>query len=232
MKRATLDAYDEVALVLQGGGALGSYQAGVIEGLAEAGIEPNWVAGISIGAINAAIVAGNPIGERLARINAFWRDICRQPGMLAESVVPELEAWPEPLQSWRTQWAAWSALSMGQNGFFRPRLNPPWWPGLGQADSASWYDTSALRHTLEQVVDFDRINAGETRVSVGAVTSYTFTNVLANHTISASFAINTFTITATAGTNGSIAPSGAVTVIGRSTPSLFGTSGESTAFTP
>ena len=170
MKRDALTAYDEVALVLQGGGALGSYQAGVVEGLLEAGIEPNWVAGISIGAINAAIVAGNAPADRLTRLQDFWRDVCRPPGLLAEDSLPDPAGWPEPLQAWRAQWASWSALLMGQNGFFKPRFNPPWWPGQGQPDTASWYDTAALRPTLERVVDFDRLNhPSAMRLSVGAV---------------------------------------------------------------
>jgi NTE family protein len=170
MKRDATQAFDEVALVLQGGGALGSYQAGVAEGLIAAGIEPTWVAGISIGAINAAIVAGNAPDQRLARLQGFWRDICRQPGQWAESHWPGVEQWPEPLQLWRTQWAAFSAVAWGQNGFFTPRLWPPLWSGSGQADTASWYDTRALHDTLQRHVDFDRINhPGSMRLSVGAV---------------------------------------------------------------
>src|ERR1700722_1032686 len=91
-----LPRYDEIALVLQGGGALGSYQAGVYEGLAEAGIHPNWVAGISIGALNAAVIAGNPAERRIEQLRAFWEFICRQPW------APSLPAAPADLpDAWR-----------------------------------------------------------------------------------------------------------------------------------
>jgi NTE family protein len=168
--------YPVVALVLQGGGALGAYQGGVLEGLDEAGIEPNWVAGISIGALNAAIVAGNPRAARVERLRGFWETICRPP-VLPASPLNALPAMVEPwLHAWEQAMAAinageaWRALTEGQNGFFRPRVPPPWTmlrPGPGQA---SWYDTAPLRGTLERFADFDRINARDAmRVSVGAV---------------------------------------------------------------
>ncbi|MEK8088012.1 patatin-like phospholipase family protein [Aquabacterium sp. A3] len=165
-----LTRFDEVALVLQGGGALGSYQAGVVEGLLDAAIEPTWVAGISIGAINAAIVAGNEPATRLSALQGFWNEVCRSPAPWAPVDVPGVAAWPEPWQVWHGHVAAWSALLWGQSGFFKPRWAPPLWPGAGSAASASWYDTSALKATLERHVDFDRINhPGSMRLSVGAV---------------------------------------------------------------
>ena len=164
-------AYDATALVLQGGGALGSYQCGVVEGLVEAGIEPTWVAGISIGAINAAIVAGNEASRRIERLQGFWNDICRQPGWSGlgwPGLPPELM--PEPMQAWSAGLASWRAVIEGQNGFFRPRVAPPMIAGAGTPETASWYDTSALRRTLERHVDFDRINhRAAMRFSVGAV---------------------------------------------------------------
>ncbi len=167
---AALKRFDEVALVLQGGGALGSYQAGVIEGLLQANIEPSWVAGISIGAINAALVAGNPPESRLSALEGFWQEVCTAPVPWLSLDLPGSSDWPEPLQMLRAQHAAWSALLWGQPGFFRPRWAPPLWPGAGQASTASWYDTQALKNTLERWVDFDRINhPGAMRLSVGAV---------------------------------------------------------------
>jgi NTE family protein len=164
--------YPITALVLQGGGALGSYQAGVYEGLAEAGIHPNWVAGISIGALNAAVIAGNPPGRRIERLRAFWEFICRQPW--APPLFPLLPAvpgeLPDALRVAVDAVEATRALLEGQNGFFVPR---PWYShalGSQGPHSASFYDTRPLRATLERFVDFDRINgAGETRVAVGAV---------------------------------------------------------------
>ncbi|HEX7885409.1 MAG TPA: patatin-like phospholipase family protein [Phenylobacterium sp.] len=149
-------------LVLQGGGALGSYQGGVAEGLAEAGLKPGWVAGISIGAINAAIIAGNPVEERHGKLQAFWR--------LATSAAPITHA-PANEQV-RTYWnevaAGWIA-AFGVPGFFRPRIPPAFLYPAGAPQAISLYDTLPLKATLEELVDFDRINAGETRLSVGAV---------------------------------------------------------------
>lgn len=162
--------YQVVALVLQGGGALGAYQAGVYEGLAEAQLHPNWVAGISIGALNAAIIAGNPPQQRVARLQQFWETICRPPllpsGPLSQM---DLRDWPEPLIGMLNGWEAWRALTEGQNGFFRPRASFSFDPS-GTPDTASYYDTAPLKATLEALVDFDRLNdSGEMRVSVGAV---------------------------------------------------------------
>jgi NTE family protein len=164
--------YPVTALVLQGGGALGSYQAGVYEGLAEAGIHPNWVAGISIGALNAALIAGNPPERRIERLRAFWEFICRQPwGPPTLPLPPGGQAQlPDAVRVMVDAVEATRALVEGQNGFFVPR---PWYShaltGPGP-HSASFYDTRPLRATLERFVDFDRINGGgEMRVAVGAV---------------------------------------------------------------
>src|SRR6266508_908829 len=119
--------YDVVALVLQGGGALGSYQAGVYEGLHEAGIQPNWFAGISIGAINAAIMAGNAPEDRVPRLNEFWETICRSallPYATLEERITAL-AGDGPGRAAISAFAAGRALLGGQDGFFTPRLPPP-----------------------------------------------------------------------------------------------------------
>jgi NTE family protein len=163
--------YDIVALVLQGGGALGSYQAGVYEGLHEGGIQPNWVAGISIGALNCAIIAGNPPELRVQRLHEFWDTIC-QPACF-QPTADFIQTFVENMGG-RTRrafngLAAWRAMVEGQKDFFVPRLPSPW-PSLNASPSeTSFYDTSRLKSTLERLVDFDRINAGEVRVSVGAV---------------------------------------------------------------
>jgi NTE family protein len=164
--------YPVTALVLQGGGALGSYQAGVYEGLSEAGIHPNWVAGISIGALNAAVIAGNPPERRVEQLRAFWEFICRQPwGPPTLPVLPDAPAGlPDALRVVVDSFEATRAMLEGQNGFFVPR---PWYSHALAGEgphTASFYDTRPLRATLERFVDFDRINsAGEMRVSVGAV---------------------------------------------------------------
>jgi NTE family protein len=152
-------SYDKkVGLVLQGGGALGSYQAGVYEALASSEYAPDWVAGISIGAINAAIIAGNAPSVRVDRLRSFWEEITA-PTMLWPQSTGALAAW----QRWTS---AVMAIAFGQPGFFSPQ--PQTW--VPPDDRVSFYSTSALRGTLERLVDFDRINAGkEIRLSVGAV---------------------------------------------------------------
>lgn len=166
--------YGTVALVLQGGGALGSYQAGVYQGLHEAGVRPNWISGISIGAINAAIIAGSPPDERVARLRGFWEAICRPTGFSAlpwgDSLARMFQGVPfgfgSPIVN--GQLAAFSALTSGQPGFFKPRFPPPnlWQSGPG---ATSFYDTSPLLATLHEYVDFDLLNRGDVRVSLGAV---------------------------------------------------------------
>jgi NTE family protein len=154
-----LESYDKaVALVLQGGGALGSYQAGVYEALSTSEYLPDWVAGISIGAINAAIIAGNAPAARVAKLKSFW-----------EGVTASAAPWPDLPDALRRDFrhaASLNALLFGQPGFFAPRRALEWMFG---AKPTSFYDTGALKSTLEDLVDFDRINAREIRFSVGAV---------------------------------------------------------------
>jgi NTE family protein len=154
-------SYDKkVGLVLQGGGALGSYQAGVYEALASSEYLPDWVAGISIGSINAAIIAGNAPEHRVDRLRNFWDDITATTKM-----------WPAvpagPLATWQNQASALTTVMFGQPGFFTPRPPQDW---FSPDNCVSYYITSALKQTLERCVDFDRINsARDMRLSVGAV---------------------------------------------------------------
>lgn len=162
--------YDVVALVLQGGGALGAYQAGVYEGLHEAGIRPNWLAGISIGALNAAVIAGSPESKRVERLREFWETICATPveWPAGEGLANALP-FAFDLRSLHNAAAALRALLQGQPGFFKPRFPPPFWSPFSGDGATSFYDTAPLQQTLERLVDFDRLNSGEVRVSVGAV---------------------------------------------------------------
>jgi NTE family protein len=160
--------FECIALLLQGGGALGSYQAGVYAALAEAGLEPNWVAGISIGAINGALIAGNAPERRVEQLRAFWEQIT--------SPAWAFDAWLEPLAKAsdilrRCLNQANAAMTMvgGAPGFFAPRHVAPWLIPAGGAGATSFYDTAHLHSTLERLVDFDRINAGTVRFTVGAV---------------------------------------------------------------
>lgn len=169
MAKEVRETYPTVALVLQGGGALGAYQAGVYQALAEADLRPSWIAGISIGALNAAIIAGNPIGHRVERLREFWETICKPPFFPATPAL-DYSAWPLPFQNGFSGMAAWRALTEGQSGFFYPRLPPPFLQRSASPATVSWYDTSPLRSTLERLVDFDLINDKRSmRVSVGAV---------------------------------------------------------------
>ncbi|CAN5544404.1 patatin-like phospholipase family protein [soil metagenome] len=148
------------ALVLQGGGALGSYQAGVYDAFFERQPRLDWVAGVSIGAINAALIAGNAPEHRIARLREFWHQVSSGMG---QRVPPGLGD-----RSALNQWSATSAALFGIPGFFKPRLDPSLLLG-GAAQVLSYYDTAPLKETLERLVDFDRINSREMRLSVGAV---------------------------------------------------------------
>ena len=152
----------KTVLVLQGGGALGACQAGVYEKLAESGCAPTWLSGISIGAVNAALIAGNPPERRVERMRRFWEMASSL--LRAEPVVPGVHA----RTFFNDASAAWAAL-FGLPGFFKPRLPPFAFYPPGAPQALSVYDTAPLRETLLELVDFDLLNSGQTRLSVGAV---------------------------------------------------------------
>jgi|HubBroStandDraft_1064217.scaffolds.fasta_scaffold06091_3 NTE family protein len=223
--------FERIALLLQGGGALGAYQAGVYQALAEAHIHPDWVAGISIGAINSALIAGNPPGLRIEKLREFWelvtsaslhggaepfaaparshplRDLLREAMAAAASLgatsfalisdqqlaaqvdglrgvweglaARAFSGWSpdggcalprgDVARSLANQMSAAFALAFGAPGFFAPRLPLPWLQPAGTLEATSYYDTTPLKATLERLVDFDRINSGAMRFSIGAV---------------------------------------------------------------
>jgi len=149
---------DRVALVLQGGGALGAYQAGVYEAMSEAGLEPDWVSGVSIG----AIIAGNPPGRRLRQLRTFW------------DTITERKIWPftpdgDVFRKARNATSSWLTMVQGQPGFFSPRVPNPWLSLAGAQSATSFYDNAPLRATLDDLVDFSLINERAIRFSVGAV---------------------------------------------------------------
>jgi NTE family protein len=154
---------ETTSLVLQGGGALGAYQAGVYEALAAAGVEPEWIAGISIGAINAAIIAGTAPEKRVEQLRVFWN--------LVSSRVTTMPLWSDGwIRSWFNEVSASVVAVTGAPGFFTPRFPPPMMALPGTPEAISYYETSPLRQTLLELVDFDRINAKSgVRLSVGAV---------------------------------------------------------------
>jgi len=149
-------------LVLQGGGALGAYQGGVYEELATFGCVPDWISGISIGAVNAALIAGNPPERRVECLHTFWNRISSL--LLGEPLVPG-----EHARTLFNETSAALTASFGIPGFFAPRFPPAPFNPPGTNEALSFYDTRPLRATLEELVDFERINAGETRLSLGAV---------------------------------------------------------------
>ena len=158
--------FERIALLLQGGGALGAYQGGVYQALTEANLHPNWVAGISIGAINSALIAGNPPERRVERLRAFWETISTPPpGVVYFGLDPRDETTHRLVNQAR----AFGTLVAGAPGFFTPRLPPPYLHPPGSPGALSYYDVTPLKATLERLADFDRINSGEMRFSVGAV---------------------------------------------------------------
>ena len=178
--------HEHIAFVLQGGGALGAYQAGVFEELVALPGEPHWVAGVSIGAINAALIAGNAPQQRLARLAEFWQLVSSGP----VRGLPSAALFGDHQRGAFNQWsAAWSA-SFGVPGFYRPRLPPALFAPDGSPGAISIYDNSDLRATLARLVDFDRINSYDgasrsselMRLSVGAVNVATGNSIYFDNT--------------------------------------------------
>ena len=148
--------------MLQGGGALGAYQAGVYQAMHEANILPDWVVGVSIGAINAAIIAGNPPNRRLSQLHAFW------------DLITERKIWPftpdgDVFRKTRNATSSWMTMVAGQPGFFSPRQTNPWLSVAGAKNATSYYDSAPLKQTLNDLVDFSMINDQVIRFAVGAV---------------------------------------------------------------
>ena len=159
-------SHEHRILLLQGGGAMGAYHGGVYEGIAAVGFVPDWVVGISIGAINAALIVGNPPERRVERLREFWTRISSwSPYML-----PDLMDFARPAMN---RMSAGTAMFFGIPGFYTPRMPPPQFAAEGTLGALSYYDTEPLRRTLEEMVDFDRINRGDIRLSLGVVNART-----------------------------------------------------------
>ncbi len=161
--------YDVIALVLQGGGALGAYQAGIYEGLHEAGIRPTWLAGISIGALNAAIIAGPPESQRVARLREFWETICavarrmarrRRPGRVLPFAFDLRSATMPPQQC---------AHSLRSARLLQAPLSPTLPVAVLRRRRHQLLRHDATARHPERLVDFDLLNSGDVRVSVAAV---------------------------------------------------------------
>ncbi len=156
--------FECIALLLQGGGALGAYQGGVYQALAEANVLPDWIAGISIGAINSAIIAGNAPEQRVEKLRTFWETVTTSNHV---DIKPYISG--DLAHGMINQFYAALSMTQGVSGFFKPRVPVPWFHPPGSTGATSFFDTSALKSTLERLVDFDRINNDGMRFSVGAV---------------------------------------------------------------
>ena len=153
---------DSINLVLQGGGALGAYQGGVYQAMHEAGLEPDTVAGVSIGAINAAIIAGNIRENRLPRLREFWETITDR----STGLIPPIG---DDARKAANSWSSWLTTLLGQPGFFKPNTMNAWLSPRGSKDAIAFYDTTPLRETLNRLVDFQLLNQGPIRYAAGAV---------------------------------------------------------------
>lgn len=162
--------FGQIALLLQGGGALGAYQGGVYEALDEAGIIPNWIGGISIGAINGAIIAGNKPGMRVKKLRAFWESMTADPLWNTVSASnPLIEQGGIPARAFWNQASAAVSMGVGVQGFFRPHIFPPFMLPPGNPAATSFYDTGELEKTLLKFVDFDILNHDGIRYTTSAV---------------------------------------------------------------
>src|SRR5262249_16609374 len=159
--------FERIALVLQGGGALGAYQGGVYQALSEANLHPDWVAGISIGAINSALIAGNPPEKRVEKLREFWEIISTSP--VGIPYFPEMKLEDEFAHGIVNQWRSFGTLLFGAPSFFNLRQPPPYlFPSMSPV-AMSYYDTTPLKATLQPLVHFDLINPPKIRFSVGTV---------------------------------------------------------------
>jgi NTE family protein len=162
--------FERVALVLQGGGALGAYQGGVYQAIHEAGIEVDWISGTSIGGINGALIAGNPFDRRVQRLREFWEAVTEPPMRIPSIPWFSEVLWDGDGQAryWINRMSAFATMFHGVPNFFTPRPLPPVNSAAEKPDLVSYYDTSPLEATLGRLVDFDLINARPLRFSVGA----------------------------------------------------------------
>lgn len=163
----TRPPFERIALLLQGGGALGCYQAGVYQALAEAGLHPDWVAGISIGAINSALIMGNAPEKRVEALRAFWETVTQPP--MGVPYFKDIDLHSDLQHQLINQWRSFGTMMFGAPEFFQPRFPPPIFTPAGNPGNLAYYDISPLKSLLERLVDFDRINAKKERFSVGAV---------------------------------------------------------------
>ncbi len=160
--KASKKSIERIAYVFQGGGALGAYQLGIFKALSENEYHPDWVIGTSIGSINAAIIAGNEPSNRIPRLEEFW-------DLISRVVIPGFTPHDEKTRQWFNYVSAQSSLLFGQPGMFSPRVKNPLLETNGSADTISFYVATPLRKTLEKLIDWDLLNSGKIRFTIGAV---------------------------------------------------------------
>ncbi len=153
---------ERIAYVFQGGGALGAYQLGIFKALSENEYHPDWLIGTSIGSINAAIIAGNEPANRISRLEEFWN-------LVSSVVIPGFTPQDEQSRQWYNFVSAQYSMLYGQPGMFSPRVKSPLLETSGSADNISFYVTTPLKRTLEKLVDWDLLNSGKVRFTIGAV---------------------------------------------------------------
>ena len=163
-------SFESVALLLQGGGALGAYQAGVYEALHETGIVPDWIGGISMGAVNGAIIAGNKPADRIAKLRDFGDSLTEVPHqLLLDMLTPFVRRGGDTARTVWDQVSSTSAMVSGVPGFFEPRMPPAWISAPGSFAATSFYDTREFKKTLEQFIDFNILNDAAIRYTTSAV---------------------------------------------------------------
>ena len=178
MSNKSKSDFDSVTLLLQGGGALGAYQAGVFQALSEAEMEPDWVAGISIGAINAAVIAGNAPKDRVAKLRQFWETVTFDAFQYVSPIFKGLLTRDNSEHQLLNTASALRTIFLGVPGFFAPRMLSPWLEPKHSVAATSFYNTAPLKAMLEELIDFDRLNHDNIRLTLGAVnvTSGNFTS--------------------------------------------------------
>jgi NTE family protein len=162
--------FERVALVLQGGGALGAYQAGVYQAIHEAGIDVHWISGTSIGAINGALIVGNPPERRVERLLEFWETVTK-PSAAFQTMQWFSDLWGnenDQARSWANKMSTLSTMLHGAPNFFSPRPMPPINTTAKRPEDVGYYDNAPLKTTLERLVDFDLINRKTMQLSIGA----------------------------------------------------------------
>ena len=162
--------FERVALVLQGGGALGAYQAGVYQAIHEANIDVNWISGTSIGAINGALIVGNPPERRVERLLEFWETVTK-PSAAFQTMQWFSDLWGnenDQARSWANKMSTLSTMLHGAPNFFSPRPMPPINTTAKRPEDVGYYDNAPLKTTLERLVDFDLINRKTMQLSIGA----------------------------------------------------------------